>query len=271
MLGDGRERLGPYLWPRSVPAALLLVTLCDCASVIPKSSVCSRPPVLKHGGFKCSYKCSPLCDGMHFVSGCEVNYYCDTGFTLSAPVTSARCRQGKWSPTDIMCHPSPGYKDSIPPSQIPGPSISLVAAVAATVAGLLLMGLVCVLVKPKSHSCQCGRDYNRMEEAELHTEHWCPVPLPSYEEAVYGSQGRPLSPTSFHAPLPLILAEEDLVQQDIFTGHMPIGASQHTGGCTPPPSYEEVQAAVRGTSSGGDSGTFLNSPLPFLLGVPADK
>ncbi|XP_069063015.1 sushi domain-containing protein 6-like [Pleurodeles waltl] len=272
MLGDRKERNGPYLWCRPVPVALLLMTLCDCASVIPRSSVCPRPPVPKHGGFQCSYRCSPLCDGMHFLSGCEVNYYCDAGFAFSAPVISARCRQGKWSLTgDIMCHPSPGYEDSVPPGPIPGPSISLVAAVAATVAGLLLMALVCVLVKPKSHTCQCGREYNRMDEPELHSEHWCPVPLPSYEEAVYGSQGRPLSPTTLHAPLPLILAEEDLMPQDIAAAHVPDAASLHPGGRTPPPSYEEVQADVWGTSSGGETGTVLHSPLPFLLGAPAEK
>ncbi|XP_069500338.1 sushi domain-containing protein 6-like [Ambystoma mexicanum] len=271
MLGS-REVHGRHcLWCISVTLALLVV-LCNGASVFSKISVCPRPPAPKHGGFVCSYGCWPVLDGMQFFAGSEVEYYCDGGYTLSAPVISARCSQGKWSPVaNVLCRPSPGYTDAHPPAPVPGTSISLVAAVAATVAGLLLMAMVCVLVKPKSRSCQCGQDYSRMQEPHLQSEVWHPVPLPSYEEAVYGPQGHPLSPSPLQAPLPLILAEGDLVQQNIPEGHLLETAWPSTGGCTPPPSYEEMQATAHVTSSCREAEHFFNTPPSFLLGTPADK
>lgn len=78
-----------------------------------------------------------------------------------------------------------------------------------------------------------------------------PVPLPSYEEAVYGSWGQRIPPCSSPGPTQLLLAQE--APSDQPDGSLrPLLSGSGQSPENPPPPYEEVQSSRRrdGLSSG---------------------
>lgn len=83
-----------------------------------------------------------------------------------------------------------------------------------------------------------------------------PVPLPSYEEAVYGSWGQRLPARPAPGPTQLLLSQEAPGRQTSPRANRPDGSHRPLlsgpSPDNPPPPYEEVQAP-RGRDRAGDA------------------
>ncbi|XP_030400295.1 sushi domain-containing protein 6-like [Gopherus evgoodei] len=222
--------------------ALFFAALCGSAAVL-RSKDCQFPDPSDHTTYRCM---SPVCklslgSGV-FKAGSMVQHFCEAGYVLAGHPGVSVCKGGQWSMLKpVVCKPLAGSPVPRPGSVIAVSSIPMVAAASVTASALLLVAMVCVLVGPKPCSYWCWRWYEPMEESEESTVDSCPVPLPSYEEAVYGSQGGPVLP----APptlTPLVLSR----------GLAPPSEAAepcwNPEAATPPPSYQESQAAAAGGS-----------------------
>ncbi|XP_051934091.1 sushi domain-containing protein 6 isoform X2 [Hippocampus zosterae] len=182
-------------------------------------SNCTHPLVPEHGGFRCEP--SP-CRGFPHKSA--VHLFCEDGYrTVKSPISW--CNHGAWKPRipacvrirgDARINANGGADFGVPN----------VATTAVGVSIFLLTTTACLVVKSRLCPCQSQRRRSS-EQLDLMAEGF-PVPLPSYEEAVYGSWGQPLPPCRSSPPGPtqLLLARE------------PAGDQFRPD--NPPPSYEEV-------------------------------
>nr|XP_014435338.1 sushi domain-containing protein 6-like isoform X1 [Pelodiscus sinensis] len=228
------------------PTALFFVALCGSGAV-PRRKDCQFPDPPDHSTYRCmSPACQLALGGGVFKAGSMVQYDCEAGYVPAGPPGVAVCKGGRWHVTKpVVCKPLAGS----PPMPRSGAllavsSIPVVAAASVTISALLLVAMVCVLVGPKPRTRVCwSRWYERMEEPEmLSSGDSCLVPLPSYEEAIYGSQGDPVLPAP-PMPTPLVLSRGLVLPAEAVESH---GSPE---AATPPPSYQESQAAAAGGSS----------------------
>ncbi|XP_032632180.1 sushi domain-containing protein 6-like [Chelonoidis abingdonii] len=222
--------------------ALFLAAVCGSAAVL-RSKDCQFPDPSDHTTYRCV---SPVCRlslGSGVVkAGSVVQHFCEAGYVLASHPGISVCKGGQWSVLKpVVCKPLAGSPVPHPGSVIAVSSIPVVAAASVTVSALLLVAMVCVLVGPKPCGYWCWRWYEPMEESEVSTVDSCPVPLPSYEEAVYGSQGGPVLPAP-PTPTPLVLCRGLAPPSEAAE---PCWNPEAT---TPPPSYQESQAAAAGSS-----------------------
>ncbi|CAM4670277.1 unnamed protein product [Lepidochelys olivacea] len=226
-----------------LPTALFFTALCGSGAVLRRKD-CQFPDPSDHTTYRCvSLACTLSLGSGGFKAGSMVQHFCEDGYVLAGHPGVSVCKGGQWSVLKpVVCNPLTGSPVPRSGSIFGVSSIPMVAAASVAVSALLLVAMVCVLVGPKPCSDWCWRWYEPMEESEVSIVDSCPVPLPSYEEAVYGSQGGPVPPTST-TPTPLVLSR----------GLAPLSEAAEPccspEAATPPPSYQESQAAAAGGSS----------------------
>ncbi|XP_015196098.2 sushi domain-containing protein 6 [Lepisosteus oculatus] len=218
-------------------AALVLAWLPDST----EGRNCSHPLVPEHGGFRCQP--SP-CRG--FPHNRIILYFCEPGYSLPQDSPgSARCRHGRWTSAVPGCVSVPGWSPE-PEDQntntLPG-----VAMTAVSVSIFLVTTTACVVIKSRLQPCHSDR--RSSDQLDLMIDGG-PVPLPSYEEAVYGSRGERIPPSQ--GPTQLLLAREP---PGLHPSHAVPGSQPETTCLCPlanqtttlaPPPYEEVQSESRG-------------------------
>ncbi|XP_074872629.1 sushi domain-containing protein 6-like [Carettochelys insculpta] len=233
-----------------LPMALLFAVICGCGAAFRRKD-CLVPEPPDHTIYRCmSPACKRSLGGSAVKAGSVLQYDCKAGYVLASPPGVSVCRGGQWSmPKPVICKPLAGSPAPRSGALLAVSSIPVVAAASVTISALLLVAMVCVLVGPKPRSPSCWRWYERMEEPEMSSVDSYLVPLPSYEEAVYGSQGEPVPPAA-PAPTPLVLSRDPAPVVEA------VESRGSPGVATPPPSYQESQVAAAG-------GPILAQPLPL--------
>ncbi|MBN3318436.1 SUSD6 protein, partial [Atractosteus spatula] len=230
----------------------------------------SHPLVPEHGGFRCQP--SP-CRG--FPHNRIILYFCEPGYSLPQDSPgSARCRHGRWTsavpgcvsipaPWDPLCCgtagaeqlpwvarevlPSGGWSPDPEDQNTNTNTLPGVAMTAVSVSIFLVTTTACVVIKSRLHPCHSER--RSSDQLDLMIDGG-PVPLPSYEEAVYGSRGERIPPSQ--GPTQLLLAREP---PGLHPSHAGPGSQPETTCLCPlanqtttlaPPPYEEVQSESRG-------------------------
>ncbi|XP_040929235.1 sushi domain-containing protein 6 isoform X2 [Betta splendens] len=213
-------------------------------------SNCSHPLVPEHGGFRCDP--SP-CRG--FPQKSSIHLFCEPGYHIKVRVS--RCQHGRWQPPIPACVPAKdGPKVQKEPDERPGDSMPSMATTAVGVSIFLLTTTACLVVKSRLYPCQShGR--RSSDQLDLMVD-GLPVPLPSYEEAVYGSWGQRLPACSAPGPTQLLLSQEAPGRPPAPHGHQADGSHRPLLGqspdSAPPPPYEEVPAPHRRERTGdGDA------------------
>ncbi|XP_067412837.1 sushi domain-containing protein 6-like [Emydura macquarii macquarii] len=240
------------------PMALLFPALCSSGAELRRKD-CQYPDAPAHTTYRClSPSCQLSLGGRAFRAGSKVQHFCEAGYIQAGQPAVSVCRGGQWRVLkSVVCEPLAG--PPVPHSRaiIAVTSIPMVAAASVTASALLLVAMMCVLLRPKACRYRCWRWYEPMEESEVSTVDGDLVPLPSYEEAVYGSRGGP-GPPSPPAAMPHVLSGglDPPAEAD-----EPWGRSQAT---SPPPSYQESQAAAVSSS---DAAQPTAPPDRFLLPV----
>ncbi|XP_034024545.1 sushi domain-containing protein 6 [Thalassophryne amazonica] len=211
---------------------------------------CSHPLVPEHGGFGCDP--SP-CRG--FPQKSYIYFFCEPGYHISSKVRSSKCHQGKWLPPIPTCTPlkeSPNESSEDKAAQ----SLPSVATTAVAVAIFLLTTTVCLILKSRLCPCHSHSTCQSLDQLDLMAE-GPTVPLPSYEEAVYGSWGQRLPTCLAPGPTQLLMNQDtpechhSPLNGQSDTSHGPL-LSEHTSG-SPPPPYKEVQSHPRDRLSDGDT------------------
>ncbi|CAL8314891.1 unnamed protein product [Lota lota] len=206
-------------------ALLLLLTLLPSSH----ASVCMPPTEPENGG----YRCHPT--PCHRLSQKTViEYFCDEGYALKGDYKFLTCQNGEWdAPMQISCRLS---QDKEPNSPLGMPALSIVASTASSVALILLLVVLFVLLQPKLKSFHHSRREQGVsgQSCSIMVE-GVQVALPSYEEAVYGSDGARSTPPPSPPPPnpPASLSSESRVPIVFSEGPLP---QQHQGPSEPGPS-----------------------------------
>ncbi|KAE8294945.1 Sushi domain-containing protein 4 Precursor [Larimichthys crocea] len=209
---------------------------------------CSHPLVPEHGGFRCDP--SP-CRG--FLHKSTIHLFCEPGYHIRSKYRVSKCRHGMWQPAIPTCvlskQPRASQCSSVITSEGPNmnsddrvndsmPSMATTAGVCPSSCSPPLPAWLSIPPLPcQSHSRRSSDQLDLMADG-------LPVPLPSYEEAVYGSWGQRIPACSAPGPTQLLLAQESpschqSPQSD--GSHHPLLSSQSPD--NPPPPYEEVQSS----------------------------
>uniref|UniRef100_A0A8C5B5N4 Sushi domain containing 6 n=1 Tax=Gadus morhua TaxID=8049 RepID=A0A8C5B5N4_GADMO len=179
---------------RLAASALLLLLL----TLLPSShaSVCSPPTEPENGGYRCHpTPCHRLAQKT------VIEYFCDEGYALKGDYKFLTCQNGEWdAPMQISCRLS---QDREPTSPLGMPALSIVASTASSVILILLLVVLFVLLQPKLKSFHHSRREQGVsgQSCSIMVE-GVQVALPSYEEAVYGSDGARSSPPPSPPPPP---------------------------------------------------------------------
>ncbi|XP_062996226.1 sushi domain-containing protein 4-like [Elgaria multicarinata webbii] len=258
---------GPDQFIHSLFVGLVLVALCD-ASLFPEEG-CGIPDLPAHNTYHCQ---PPLCEGPLgsglFRSGTVVELYCQPDYVLAGLPGLCIC-QGRWWHTlrHGVCKP----QGPLHPHRIfTLASIPLVITAAVTLSALLGMFMVCALLKLRCSICSCtSSTYEALDDSDT-VEHvdelfvsqpgGALAPLPSYEEAVYGHTGEPLT-LGGHGPTPLVLSQDMLACPGLYgPSHVPGGTSFMNR----PPSYQEALAAATAEAENIPGGELPPARLPGL-------
>ncbi|XP_026226790.1 CCP domain-containing protein isoform X3 [Anabas testudineus] len=234
----------PYPWPCgriSLVCGLLLVASSPLLAA-GRLSNCTHPVVPEHGGFRCDP--SP-CRG--FPQKSSIHLFCEPGYHIKVRVS--RCHHGKWQPPIPACIPvKDGPKVQRDADDRPNDSMPSMATTAVGVSIFLLTTTACLVVKSRLYPCQSHGSRRSSDQLDLMVD-GLPVPLPSYEEAVYGSWGQRLPACSAPGPTQLLLSQEAPGHHQASVTNQPDGSyrpllsSQSPD--NPPPPYEEVQSPHR--------------------------
>lgn len=237
------QRLSPWTCAR-VTLGYGLVILISLAELTAGGRNCSHPIMPEHVGFRCSP--SP-CSG--FPLKTSIHYFCEPGYAIPERVHTSRCHRGHWVPPVPTCKP---LKDgSVNSNERVTHSLPSVATTAVGVSIFLLTTTACMVIKSRLFPCH-SHSRRSCDQMDLMVD-GLPIPLPSYEEAVYGSWGQRLPPC--RGPTQLLLAQDT-------PGHDPspphsqsdprlIHPANQSPGQAPPP-YEEVQSQTG--EGGSDTG-----------------
>ncbi|XP_069773230.1 sushi domain-containing protein 6-like [Narcine bancroftii] len=179
---------------------ILLLALLICISKgLASNDNCLHPFQPENGGFTCH----PLpCN--NFAANTVIEYFCHEGYTLKGDYKYLTCENGVWGPAmEVSCRLNPDKKTG---ESIGVPTLSIVASTASSVALILLLVVLFVLLQPKLKSFhQSRRDQGVSGNQVSIVVDGVPVTLPSYEEAVYGSSGAAIAPSS--SRVQIVLAE----------------------------------------------------------------
>ncbi|XP_030200777.1 sushi domain-containing protein 6 [Gadus morhua] len=161
-----------------------------------RSNVCSPPTEPENGGYRCHpTPCHRLAQKT------VIEYFCDEGYALKGDYKFLTCQNGEWdAPMQISCRLS---QDREPTSPLGMPALSIVASTASSVILILLLVVLFVLLQPKLKSFHHSRREQGVsgQSCSIMVE-GVQVALPSYEEAVYGSDGARSSPPPSPPPPP---------------------------------------------------------------------
>ncbi|XP_067363870.1 sushi domain-containing protein 6 isoform X1 [Channa argus] len=243
-----------YPWPggRVSLCCGLLLLVSSPLLVAGRLNNCTHPLVSEHGGFRCDP--SP-CRG--FPQKSSIYFFCEPGFHISNKVHMARCHHGRWLPPIPACvsdKESPKVQRNV--DNVQDETMPSMATTAVGVSIFLLTTTACLVVKSRLFPCQSHGSRRSSDQLDLMVD-GLPVPLPSYEEAVYGSWGQRLPACSAPGPTQLLLSQEapghqqSPLNNQADGSHQPLLSGQSPD--NPPPPYEEVQSTHhRDRTSDGD-------------------
>ncbi|CAL9691843.1 unnamed protein product [Knipowitschia caucasica] len=168
-----------------------------------RNNVCLPPTEPENGGYRCHP--SPCHRLTHKT---VIEYFCDEGYALKGDYKFLTCQNGEWdAPMQVSCRLT---QDKEPSSPLGIPALSIVASTASSVALILLLVVLFVLVQPKLKSFHHSRREQGVsgQSGSIMVE-GVQVPLPSYEEAVYGNSIEGAPPASPVPPpsVPIVLSE----------------------------------------------------------------
>nr|XP_015196097.1 PREDICTED: uncharacterized protein LOC102689512 isoform X1 [Lepisosteus oculatus] len=159
----------------------------------------------------------------------------------------SRVRRARGRPPQLRRLKSRGWSPEPEDQNTNTNTLPGVAMTAVSVSIFLVTTTACVVIKSRLQPCHSDR--RSSDQLDLMIDGG-PVPLPSYEEAVYGSRGERIPPSQ--GPTQLLLAREP---PGLHPSHAGPGSQPETTCLCPlanqtttlaPPPYEEVQSESRG-------------------------